>query len=193
MTVILLVLTPALTILAQQPDSVITEFLSVSVITEGNITYKVDRTTHFFSSEEVKAARDGRELVATIPNLLIDKQSNTLATLAGKKILILINGIRSTDTDLQLIPASKIKKVDFYDVPLVRYMADVVLNVVTSRLDTGWNGSVYTRVGQMDSHGNVALSCVNGNNKLTVNLGSHFNHSAKSLENSDLDSGVFRF
>ena len=195
MTVILLVLTPALTILAQQPDSVITEFLSVSVITEGNITYKVDRTTHFISSEEVKAARDGRELVATIPNLLIDKQSNTLATLAGKKILILINGIRSTDTDLQLIPASKIKKVDFYDVPPVRYMdmADVVLNVVTSRLDTGWNGSVYTRVGQMYSHGNVALSRVNGNNKLTVNLGSHFNHSAKSLENSDLDSGVFRF
>lgn len=144
---------------AQQPDSVITEILSASVITEGNITYKVDRTTHFFSAAEVKAARDGRELVATIPNLLIDKQSNTLATLAGKKILILINGIKSTDTDLQLIPASKIKKVDFYDVPPVRYMdmADVVLNVVTSRLDTGWNGSVYTRVGQMYSHGDVAL------------------------------------
>lgn len=53
---------------AQQPDSVITEILSASVITEGNITYKVDRTTHFFSAAEVKAARDGRELVATIPN-----------------------------------------------------------------------------------------------------------------------------
>ena len=40
---------------AQQPDSVITEILSASVITEGNITYKVDRTTHFFSAAEVKA------------------------------------------------------------------------------------------------------------------------------------------
>ena len=177
---------------AQQPDSVITEILSASVITEGNITYKVDRTTHFFSAAEVKAARDGRELVAKIPNLLIDKQSNTLATLAGKKILILINGIKSTDTDLQLIPASKIKKVDFYDVPPVRYMdmADVVLNVVTSRLDTGWNGSVYTRVGQMYSHGDVALSRVSGNNKLTVNLGGHFNHKRKVW---DEETGEFSY
>lgn len=181
-----------LPVLAQQPDSVITEILSASVITEGNITYKVDRTTHFFSAAEVKAARDGRELVATIPNLLIDKQSNTLATLAGKKILILINGIKSTDTDLQLIPASKIKKVDFYDVPPVRYMdmADVVLNVITSRLDTGWNGSIYTRVGQMYSHGNVALSRVSGDNKLTVNLGSHLNHKRKVW---DEETGEFTY
>jgi len=171
---------------------VITEILSASVITEGNITYKVDRTTHFFSPAEVKAARDGRELVATIPNLLIDKQSNTLATLAGKKILILINGIRSTDTDLQLIPASKIKKVDFYDVPPVRYMdmADVVLNIITSRLDTGWNGSVYTRVGQMYSHADVALSRVSGDDKLTVNVGSHFNHKRKVW---DEETGEFTY
>ena len=188
----LLVFTPVLTIFAQQQDSVITEILSASVITEGNITYKVDRTTHFFSAAEVKAARDGRDLVATIPNLLIDKQSNTLATLAGKKILILINGVKSTDTDLQLIPASKIKKVDFYDVPPVRYMdmADVVLNVVTSRLDTGWNGSIYTRVGQMYSHGNVALSRVSGDSKLTVNLGSHLNHKRKVW---DEETGEFTY
>ena len=192
MTFILFVSLPVLTVFAQQPDSVITEILSASVITEGNITYKVDRTTHFFSSEEVKAARDGRELVATVPNLFIDKQSNTLATLAGKKILILINGIKSTDADLQLIPSSKIKKVDYYDVPPVRYMdmADVVLNVVTSRLDTGWNGSVYTRVGQMYSHGDVALSRVSGNNKLTLNLGSHFNHKRKVW---DEETGEFSY
>ena len=191
-TTILLVLTSVLITLAQQQDSVITEILSASVITEGNITYKVDRTTHFFSPAEVKAARDGRELVATIPNLLIDKQSNTLATLAGKKILILINGIKSTDTDLQLIPASKIKKVDFYDVPPVQYMdmADVVLNIITSRLDTGWNGSVYTRVGQMYSHADVALSRVSGDNKLTVNVGSHFNHKRKVW---DEETGEFTY
>lgn len=58
LTFILFVSLPVLTVFAQQPDSVITEFLSASVITEGNITYKVDRTTHFFSSEEVKAAKD---------------------------------------------------------------------------------------------------------------------------------------
>ena len=43
LTFTLFVLLSALTVLAQQPDSVITEFLSASVITEGNITYKVDR------------------------------------------------------------------------------------------------------------------------------------------------------
>lgn len=43
LTFILFVSLPVLTVFAQQPDSVITEFLSASVITEGNITYKVDR------------------------------------------------------------------------------------------------------------------------------------------------------
>lgn len=189
---IVLAVTSLFPAFAQQADSVITEFLSASVITEGNITYKVDRTTHFFSAEEVRAARDARELVATVPNLLIDKQSNTLTTLSGKKILILVNGVKSTDADLQLIPPSKIKKVDCYDVPPVRYMdlADVVLNVVTSRLDTGWNGSAYARIGQMYSHGELAISRVSGDNKLTINLGSHLNHKRKVC---DEETGEFSY
>lgn len=189
---IVLAMIPFVSVFAQQADSVITEFLSASVITEGNITYKVDRTTHFFSAEEVRAARNARDLVATVPNLLIDKQSNTLTTLAGKKILILINGIKSTDADLQLIPPSKIKKVDCYDVPPVRYMdmADVVLNIVTLRLDTGWNGSAYARIGQMYSHGELAISRVSGDNKLTINLGSYFNHKRKVW---DEETGEFSY
>lgn len=190
--VIFLAMMPFFPAFAQQVDSVITEFLSASVITEGNITYKVDRTTYFFSAAEVRAARNARELVATVPNLLIDKQSNTLATLSGKKILILINGVKSTETDLQLIPSSKIKKVDYYDVPPVRYMelADVVLNIVTSRLDTGWNGSTYARIGQMYSHGDLAISRVGGDNKLTINVGSHFNHKRKVW---DEETGEFSY
>ncbi len=189
---IVLAMIPFVLVFGQQADSVITEFLSASVITEGNITYKVDRTTHFFSVEEVRNARNARDLVATVPNLLIDKQSNTLATLSGKKILILINGVKSTDADLQLIPPSKIKKVDCYDVPPVRYMdmADVVLNIVTLRLDTGWNGNAYARIGQMYSHGELAISRVSGDNKLTINLGSHFNHKRKVW---DEETGEFSY
>ncbi len=177
---------------AQEPDSLITELLSASVITEGNISYKVDKTTHYFTSAQIQTARDARELVSTVPSLRIDRQSNTLATLSGKRILILLNGVKATDTDLLLIPAGKIRKVDYYDVPPVRYMdmADVVLNVITSRLDTGWGANAYARVGQMYSHGNVAVNRVSGNNQFTFNLSTHINQKRKV---SNEETGSFSY
>ena len=32
-----------------QTDSLITEMLNAAVISDGNMTYKIDRTTHFFT------------------------------------------------------------------------------------------------------------------------------------------------
>ena len=36
-----------------QTDSLITEMLNAAVISDGNMTYKIDRTTHFFTKEQM--------------------------------------------------------------------------------------------------------------------------------------------
>ena len=164
-----------------QTDSLITEMLNAAVINDGNMTYKIDRTTHFFTKEQMAKASEARDLVSGIPGLFIDRQSNSIKTIGAKNVLVLINGVKASDKELQLISPDKIKKVDYYDVPPVRYMedADVMINVHTSRLDTGWSGNFYGRGGQMYSNARGSLSYVSGNNKVTMDIGTHFNHKRK--------------
>ena len=154
----------------------------------------IDKTAYTFSMEQMAKAGESRALVATLPNLHVDKASNGLKSINGKSVMILINGVKATDADLRLIPADKIKKVDYYDVPPIRYMndAEIVINVHTKPLDTGWNGSFYGSVGQMYSGQSSALSFIKGNNKLTVGYSNHFNmkRSVLNLETGHYDYQV---
>ena len=173
-----------------QTDSLITRMLDAAVISDGNISYKIDRTTHFFTKEQKAQAREARDLVSGIPGLFIDQQSNSIKTTGAKNVLVLINGVKASDYELQLISPDKVRKVDYYDVPPVRYMedADVMINVHTSRLDTGWSGNFYGRGGQMYTNARGSISYVSGNNKFTMDIGTHFNHKRKVW---DTEKGLY--
>lgn len=188
--IVLLSLTLSVKAQTIQTDSLITEILNAAVISEGNMTYKIDRTTHFFTKEQMAQAREARDLVAGIPGLFIDQQSNSIKTVGAKNVLVLINGVKASDHELQLISPDKVKKVDYYDVPPVRYMedADVMINVHTSRLDTGWSGNFYGRGGQMYTNARGSVSYVSGNNKFTMDIGTHFNHKRKVW---DTEEGMY--
>ncbi len=163
------------------------------VVIEGKRTIRsIDKTSYTFSSTQIEKAENGRGLIATLPNLHIDKTTNSLSTINGKSILILINGIRATDDDLKLIPANKIKNVEIYDVPPMRYIDDAenVVNVRTRPLDTGWSGNLYGTLGQMFSNASVALSYIKGDNKLTLNYGTHIN---MKRDIKDLETGCYNY
>lgn len=163
------------------------------VVIEGKRSIRsIDKTSYTFSNTQMEKAENGRSLIATLPNLHIDKTTNSLSTINGKSILILINGIRATDDDLKLIPADKIKNVEIYDVPPMRYINDAenVVNVRTKPLDTGWSGNIYGTLGQMFSNASVALSYIKGDSKLTVNYGTHIN---MKRDIKDLESGHYNY
>lgn len=163
------------------------------VIVEGNrSTHDIDKTAYTFSENQIKKVQEARDLVATLPNLYVDKSNNNLSSINGKSIMILINGIKATDEDLKLIPADKLKNVEYYDVPPIRYMndAETVLNIRTKPLDTGWNGSLYGKYGQMFSNVSAAFSYIKGDNKFTLDLGSHFNLKRKVM---NTDAGIYDY
>lgn len=165
------------------------------VVVEGKRSIRsIDKTTYTFSEDQIDKAETARGLIATLPNLHIDKTSNTLSTINGQSILILINGIKATDDDLKLIPADKIRNVELYDVPPMRYINDAenVVNVRTKPLDTGWSGNIYGTLGQMFSNASVALSYIKGDNKLTLNYGTHINmkRHIKDQESGHYDYGI---
>ena len=148
------------------------------VVVEGERSIRsIDKNSYLFSEAQIAQASDGRELVATLPNLRIDRTTNALATVNGKRLLLLINGIKASDEDLRLIPADKIRKVELYDVPPIRYMNDAerVVNILTKPLDAGWSGNLYGTLGQMFSNASVTLSHVRGDNRFTFHYGAHIN------------------
>ncbi len=163
------------------------------VVVEGKRTVRsIDKTSYLFTKEQVEKVSDGRELVATLPNLRVDRTTNALATINGKSVLILINGIKATDEELRLIPADKVRSVELYDVPPIRYMNDAeqVVNIRTRPLDTGWSGNLYGTLGQMFSNGSVALSYIKGDNRLTFNYGAHIN---MKRDKTDLETGHYDY
>lgn len=120
------------------------------VVVQGKRTVRsIDKTLYLFTKEQIEQAPDGRGLVAMLPNLRVDRTTNALATIDGKSVLILINGIKATEEELRLIPADKVRGVELYDVPPIRYMDDAeqVVNIRTRPLDTGWSGNLYGTLG----------------------------------------------
>lgn len=162
------------------------------LIKGSRVSHNIDKSVYTFSDTQIKKAKEGRDLLLNLPNLHIDKANNGLSTISGKSILILINGIQANDVDLKLIPANKIRKVEYYDVPPVRYMnnAEIVINVLTKNLEAGWNGDFYLLGGQMYSNGSSALSRTNGKHKFTLSYNYHINNK-RSVK--DIEEGIYQY
>ena len=105
---------------------------------------KLDHLSIVFTNEEMKRAQMARDLLKNISGVREDLMSGKLTTNQGNP-LILINGVRSTENELRAIAPNKVKRVDYYDFPPVRYAsATCVINVVTKQLDNGYSFGVNT-------------------------------------------------
>lgn len=113
----------------------------------GEVVVKANKVRQFadhkvirFTAEQVASASYAKDLLATLPELRIDPKSNQLATMQGGSILVLINGIASTDAQLRTIPPGKVLRVEHYDIPPARYAhVGTVINVITKTLESGYS------------------------------------------------------
>lgn len=130
------------------------------------------KTTYTFSEKDIFSSKEGRELTATLPDLHINAIDNTLSTIDGKKVLILINGIRSTNSELKTISPNRISKVEYYIVPPMRFAddAEAVVNVITIPQTKGIEVNIDAFAGQLYSSTDISASYVNKNNKIIANL-----------------------
>ena len=111
------------------------------VVVKGNLrTDRGDHAIYTFNEEQIKNARHTQDLITNIPGIITDPVTGKTRSIVNKKLKILINGVAMTsDNDLKSIPANKIKKVEYYDAPPVRYGdVDILVKIVTKPLDTGY-------------------------------------------------------
>ncbi len=110
------------------------------VTVKGSVkTDYVDHSSYTFSAEQVKNSRQSQELIATLPGIYLDPQTQKLNNMMGKRMKILLNGIEAKDNDLKMVPSNKIRRVEYYNDPPARWSdVDLVLNVITAPLDNGY-------------------------------------------------------
>ena len=129
----------------------------------------VDKSVHTFSAEQIRKARHVCDLLEFVEDLKIDPVSNKIKQINGGDVKILLNGVTASEIDLKGIPANKILKVEYYNIPPARYAdAGVVVNVITKEAETGYGVGVEGRTafttGFTDDH--VYYNFTSGNHQL---------------------------
>ena len=115
--------------------------LNEVVVKANRKTNYVDKSVYTFSEQQMKAARYANDLLTTLSTLSIDPSTHKIIKFGGGEVKILINGVNATDNDLKSITPDKVLKVEYYDIPPARYATvGALVNVITKKLDTGYNG-----------------------------------------------------
>lgn len=110
------------------------------VVVTGDLTHqKPDHKVVLFNKEQIANASYAKDLLRTMPNIREEPISGKLSTMQGGGLLVLINGVKSTDAQLKMIPPEKVIRVEYYDIPPARYAyVGTVINVITKTLDNGY-------------------------------------------------------
>lgn len=168
------------------------EMLGEVNVIESRAKIGLNKSSYTFTSEQIQSASEARDLVKEMPELHISAVDNKLSTIDGKSILILINGVKASDGELELIRAKNVTSVELYKVPPLRYAndAEVVVNVKVKPEENGIVGEAYVRAGQMYSQARGMVALISGRNKLTFDIGTHINH---NRDVKDEESGVYKY
>ena len=151
-----------------QQDSQVLE----DVVVQAKATHqRADRRVITFAPKDVRKALHSYDLLKTLPSVSFDVMNDRLKGTMGGEVQLLINGIRSTKTDVLMLPKEKIKRVEVYDIPPARYRAvECVINIIVSGLDDGYiaggslNHAFTTGFGNDEAY----ASLISGRHKLSL-------------------------
>lgn len=111
----------------------------VSIIGSSNLN-KIDRQIIFPSSTQIAASSTGVDVLSKLmlPGLMVNTVTNTISSQSPKGIQIRVNDVRSSASDLLSIPPQSIVRIEYIDMPGVRY-GDVsaVINIITKQNQEG--------------------------------------------------------
>lgn len=151
-----------------QQDSQVLE----DVVVQAKATHqRADRRVITFAPKDVRKALHSYDLLKTLPSVSFDVMNDRLKGTMGGEVQLLINGIRSTKTDVLMLPKEKIKRVEVYDIPPARYRAvECVINIIVSGLDDGYIAGGSLKHAFTTGFGNdeVYASLISGRHKLSL-------------------------
>lgn len=119
--------------------------LKETVVVGKRTNQHIDHRSITFTNEQIKAAQVGRDLLKTLPEIREDIISGKLVCVDGSSLLILINGVHSSEADLRALSPGRIKYIEYYDIPPARYASvGTVVNIVTKSIENGYSFGFHT-------------------------------------------------
>lgn len=116
------------------------------------VVEKVDRQIVFPTKEQVKTASNGYELLDNmqLPTIIVNRAERKVQSLKGGEVQLRINDIKATMQDVLSLQPDEVTKVEFINMPGVRYgdaSLDAVINYQVRRRYAGYVGGVSTMQG----------------------------------------------
>lgn len=127
--------------------------------------------SYTFSDKQIKTARQALDLMSFVEDLRLNVQSGKLERMNGGAVKVLLNGANATSNELKSIPPSKIRRVDYYDIPPAKYGTGVtVVNVITKSLDNGMGAGadITSAVSTGFINGSAYLNMKHGKSQFTA-------------------------
>lgn len=93
-----------------------------------------DKKIYRLSIKDKQFADNSLEMMDIIPNLYLDSGNQSLVSMRGGSVKILLNGINASEADLLAIPSEQILRIEHFETPPPRYSLigiGSVVNVIT--------------------------------------------------------------
>lgn len=122
--------------------SISTRLLEEIVVTASPVINKNDRKIIRPDREMSRTSADGIDLLRRLqlPRITVNPMTNTISVSGGGNVILCINGVESTESQIAAIRPQDIEKIEYHDNPGLRYAgAAVVIDYITCRHDTGGN------------------------------------------------------
>ncbi|WP_297072066.1 TonB-dependent receptor [uncultured Duncaniella sp.] len=156
-------------------DSILMELDDV-VVSAARTIVKSDRKLLYPQRGQIEGSTSGLDLINRLhlPGLSINPVFGTINLTGGRSVQLRRNGVLVSEKEIAAIPPSDIVRIEYIDSPGPRYEgADVVINVLTRRNDSGGNvsGEFMNAIGngKFASIDDVAFSHGHGPSELAVN------------------------
>lgn len=114
------------------------------VVTANNTARYFDRTIYTVTNEDRKTAVTSLDLTAKIAQIRIDHQTDKILSADGN-VTVLVNGVASTERELKAIRPEEVRKMEYYDLPPIKYGLNnnnKVINIITKNREDGIYGGV---------------------------------------------------
>lgn len=174
--------------------------LKEDVHTLGDVMITAKMVDRFSDRKEYKLTNLDKERYSSalsalefLPKIQVLDQS--VSSVDGKAVKILINGVPSTPTDLSIISSSNIAKIDYYTQPPVQYSnmgLGAVINVVTKKNENGGTLGINTQNAVTTGFGNnvVNFKYNFGNSQIGVTYNINYRKYNKRLLDESLEYSI---
>lgn len=121
------------------------KMLDEIVVTAATTINKNDRKVIRPKKEILDASVDGIDILRKLQlaRITVNPLTQEISVAGGGSVMLCINGVESTSSQIAAVRPQDIIRIEYHDNPGVRYAgATVVIDYITSRLDTGGNMSL---------------------------------------------------